>query len=104
MTEQMMSTRVVACPFIIFVHYAEQLPVHLLCYFFFFYKIEANQNNCHFPDNISKVIFLTENCCSLIKKSLKFVHEGFIDNMSAMIQIMAWQRTDNKQSSEPMVA
>ena len=36
--------------------------------------------------------------------SLKFVPEIPVDNMSALFQIMAWRRSGDKPSSEPMMA
>ena len=38
-----------------------------------------------------------------IKISLKFVPEGPINNISALVQIMAWRRTGDKQLSEAMM-
>ena len=38
-----------------------------------------------------------------IKISLKFVPKGLIDNNPALVQIMAWRRTDDKPLSEPMI-
>ena len=50
------------------------------------------QNGCHFPDNIFKCIFLNENVWISIKILLKFVPKGPINNMAALVQIMArWQ-------------
>ena len=39
----------------------------------------------------------------LIKISLKFVPKGPIDNISALVQIMAWRRSGDKPLSEPMM-
>ena len=38
-----------------------------------------------------------------IRISLKFVHEGQIDNIPALVQIMAWRRPGEKPLSEPML-
>ena len=47
-------------------------------------------------DDILKCIFANENVYIPIKISLKFVPKGPIDNIPALIQIMAWrQRGDN---------
>ena len=48
-------------------------------------------------------IFFNENCCILIKFSLKYVRKGPIDNNPALVQIMAWRRSDDKPLSEPMM-
>ena len=39
-----------------------------------------------------------------IKIPLKFVPKGQIDNILALVQIMAWHRTGDKPLSEPMMA
>ena len=62
-----------------------------------------HKNGCHLPDNIFKCIFLNENCCILIQISLKIVPKGPINNIPAMVQIMAWRRPGNKPLSEPMM-
>ena len=63
------------------------------------------QNGCHFADNICECIFFHENvcCCIAIKKSLKFVLEGPINNIPALASLMAWCCPDNKPLSRPMV-
>ena len=65
------------------------------------YHIEAETNGSHFADDIFKCIFLNENVWILIKISLKFVPEGPINNIPAMVQIMAWRRPGNKPLSDP---
>ena len=57
-----------------------------------------------FADNSLKCIFFNENIWISINISLKFVPEGQIDSIPALVQIMAWHGTDNKPSSEPVVA
>ena len=54
-------------------------------------------------DHIFKCIFFNENVWSLIKISLKFVPKGPINNIPALVQIMAWHRPGNKPLSEPMM-
>ena len=46
-------------------------------------------NGRHFADDIFKGIFLNENVWIPIKFSLKFVPKGQINNISALVQIMA---------------
>ena len=38
-----------------------------------------------------------------IKISLKFVPKGLINNIPALVQIMAWHRPGDKPLSEPMI-
>ena len=55
-----------------------------------------------FTDYILKHIFLNENIRISIQFSLKFVPKGPIDNIPALVQIMAWHRIGAKPLSEPM--
>ena len=55
-------------------------------------------------DVIFKYKILNDNFHILIRISLKFVPKGPIDYKPALIQVMAWHRTGNKQLSEPMTA
>ena len=61
------------------------------------------QNGRHFADDTFKRIFLNENVGILIENSLKFVHKGPINNIPALVQIMAWRRSGDKTLCEPMV-
>ena len=56
-----------------------------------------------FADNILKRIFLNENVWILIKISLKFVCRGPVNNIPALVQIMAWRHPGKKPLSEPMM-
>ena len=60
-------------------------------------------NGRHFADDIYKWIFLNENVWIPNKISLKFVPQGPINNIPAMVQIMAWRRTGNNPLSGPMM-
>ena len=60
--------------------------------------LRPRQNGRHFAD-IFKRIFLNEN----IKISLKFVPKGSFNNISALVQIMAWRRPGDKPLSESMM-
>ena len=64
--------------------------------------IEAETNGRHFAD-IFKCIFLNENVSISINISLKFVPEGRINNIRALVQIMAWRRLGDKPLSELMM-
>ena len=61
------------------------------------------QNGRHFPDDIFKSIFLNENVWISIKISLKLVTKGPINNILALVQIMAWRRPGDKPLSEPIM-
>ena len=54
-------------------------------------------------DDILKCISMNEKFCILIKIALKFVPKGPIDNIPALIQIMAWLRSGDKPLSESML-
>ena len=56
-----------------------------------------------FSLNIFTCIFLNENLWNSIKISLKFVPKGPMDNILALVQIMAWRRPGDKPLSEPMM-
>ena len=61
------------------------------------------QSGRHFPDDSFKWIFLNENVWISIEVSLKFSPKGPINNIPALVQIMAWSRPGNKPLSEPMM-
>ena len=61
------------------------------------------QNERHFPDDILKCIFLNKTLWISFKFSLAFVHNGLINNIPALVQIMAWRRPGGKPLSEPMM-
>ena len=65
--------------------------------------LRLRQNGRRFADNIFKCIFLNENVSILIKISLKFVPKGPINNIPALVQIMAWHRPGDKPLSESMM-
>ena len=65
--------------------------------------LRPRQNGRHFADDIFKFIFLNENVWIPIKISLKFVPKGPINNIPALVQIIAWRRPGDKPLSEPMM-
>ena len=65
--------------------------------------LRPRQNGRHFPDDIFKCIFLNENGRVSIKISLKFVPKVPINNIPALVEIMAWRRSGDKSLSEPMM-
>ena len=66
-------------------------------------SLKPRQNGRHFADDIFKCIFLNENVWFLKKISLNFVPKGLINNIPALVQIMAWRRQGDKPLSEPMM-
>ena len=66
--------------------------------------LRPRQNGRHFADDTFHRIFVNENVRISIKYSLKFVPMGPINNILALVQIMAWCRSGDKPLSEPMMA
>ena len=66
-------------------------------------SLTPRQNGRLFADDTFKCIFFNENVWILIKISLKFVPKGPINDIPALVQIMAWRRSGNKPLSEPML-
>ena len=48
-------------------------------------------------------MFLNENLWISIKIPLKFVPKGPINNIPALVQVIAWRRPGDKQLSDPMM-
>ena len=69
----------------------------------FIKALRLRQNGRHFPDNIFKWIFLNENVWISLKISVKFVPKVQINNIPALVEIMAWRRSGDKPLSQPMV-
>ena len=65
--------------------------------------LRPRQDGCQFIDDIFKCIFLNENISISIEISLKFIHKGPINNIPALVQIMAWRRLGDKPLSETMM-
>ena len=63
--------------------------------------LRPRQNVIHFPNDIFKCIFVNETVWISIKISLKFVPKVRINNIPALVQIMAWRRPGDKPLSEP---
>ena len=64
--------------------------------------LRPRQNGRHFPDDIFKYIFLNENMWIFIEILLKFVPNGLINNIPALVQKMPWYRPGDNPLSEPM--
>ena len=61
------------------------------------------QNGRLLADDIFTCIFLNEKVWISIKISLTFVPKGPINNIPALVQIMAWRQPGDKPLSEPMM-
>ena len=70
---------------------------------YFINTLRPRQNGRHFADDIFRSIFLNENVWIPIKISLKFVPQGPINNIQALVQIMAWRRPGDKPLSGPLM-
>ena len=68
-----------------------------------FNTLRPRQNGHRFADDTFKRIFLNENVRISIEISLKFVPMGPINNIPALVQIMAWRRSGDELLSEPMM-
>ena len=62
--------------------------------------LRPRQDGRHYPDDIFKCIFLK---WISLKIWLKFVPKIPVNNIPAMVQIMAWRRSGDKPLSEPMM-
>ena len=66
-----------------------------------FNPLRPRQNDRHFADDTFNRIFVNEYVRIWIKFSLKFVLKGPINNIPALVQIMAWRRPGDKPLFEP---
>ena len=67
----------------------------------FLNSLRPRQNGRLFADDTFKRIFLNENIRISTKDSMKFVPKGLINNIPALVLIMAWRRPGDKPLSEP---
>ena len=65
--------------------------------------LRPRRNERHFADDIFKRIFFNENVWISTQISLKFVPKGPINNIPALVQIMAWHHSGDKSLFEPMM-
>ena len=68
-----------------------------------FNSLRQRPNRRHFADDIFKCISENENEWISHMISLKFVPKVRINNIPALVQIMAWRRPGDKPLSEPMM-
>ena len=66
-------------------------------------SLRPRQNGRLFADDTFKRIFLNENIRISTKNSLKFVPKGLINNIPALVLIMAWHLPGDNPLSEPMM-
>ena len=66
--------------------------------------LRPRQNGWHFPENIFNCICLNGNVWILNAIWLHCVLKVSMDNNTALVQIMAWHRADDKPLSAPMMA
>ena len=64
----------------------------------YLWHIEAETNGRYFLD-IFNCILWNENIWISIKSSLKFVPKGPINNIQALVQIMAWCRSGDRRQA-----
>ena len=65
--------------------------------------LKPRQNGRHFADDTFKRIFLNKNVEISIQISLTFVPKGSINNIPALVLVMAWHRPRDKPLTEPVV-
>ena len=68
-----------------------------------FNTLRPKQNGRHFADDTFNRIFVNENFRISIKFPLKFVRTGRINNIPALVQIMARRRSCDKTLYEPVM-
>ena len=90
----MNATKLISSVLFAFNSLADMLPVNTL---------RPRHSGRYFADDTFKRILLSENARISIKISLKFVPMGPINNIPAMVQIMAWRRPGDKPLSEPLM-
>ena len=66
--------------------------------------LRPRQHGRHLADDTFKCISSNENVIISIKISLKFVPKGPMNNIRALVQIMAWRRPVDKPLSETMIS
>ena len=65
--------------------------------------LRPGQHGRYFADDTFKRIFLNENIIISTKISLQFVTKCLINNIQALVQIMAWRQPGDKPLSEAMM-
>ena len=65
--------------------------------------LRPRRNGRQFADDIFECIFSNDNICISMRIFLKFVPNGLIKSIPALVQLMAWRRRGAKPLSEPMM-
>ena len=68
-----------------------------------FRTLMSRQNGRHFTVDIFKCIFLNENVWISLKIILRFVPKVPVNNIPALVQIMAWHWPGDRSLSETMI-
>ena len=76
------------------------MPGHHTKFYTHLNSMRPRQDGRLFADDTFKRIFLNENIRISTKNSLKFVPRGLINNIPALVLIMAWRRPGDKPLSE----
>ena len=69
-----------------------------------FNVLRRRLDGSHSADDIFPCLLLNKNIWISINISLKFVPKGPIDNITGLVQIMAWHHSADKPLSEPMIS
>ena len=77
-------------------YWAISRQCNMWCIWCAFNSSPPGQSGRHFADDMFKCIFLIENIWNSNKISLIHVPWGVIDNMTGLVQIMAWRRPGAK--------
>ena len=62
-----------------------ETELNLSIYWLCLNTLRLRQNNCHIADSILECIFCNENCCIFNQISLKFILNGPINNILALV-------------------
>ena len=82
--------------------YSRSKTLHGVNWMQHFNSLRPRLNRRPFADDIFKCIFLNENEWILPRISLEFIPKVWINNIPALVQIMAWRRPGDKPLSEPI--
>ena len=85
------------------VYHMRLLFGHMIVWIALVNTLRSRQNGRHFADDIFKCVFLNENVWIPVTISLKYAPKGPINNIPALVQIMAWRRSGDKPLSELMM-
>ena len=75
----------------------------LMVYWLYINTFRPRQDGRYFTDDVLKCIFFNENVWISLKIPMKFVPKGPINNIPALVLIIAWRRPGDKPLSEPML-